>query len=71
MGASNGRVQKSSYLELLAFYYSPNIIKPMKSRNTMDRAFSTHRIQKKSMKVFVVGKLEGEKHLEGLEALGR
>jgi len=43
----------------------------MKSRNTMDGAFSTHRMQKKSMKVFVVGKREGENHLEGLGAVGR
>ena len=64
-------MEKSSYLELLGFYPSSNIIRPMKSSNTMDGAFSTQRIQKKSMKVFVVGKLEGENHLEGLGAAGR
>jgi hypothetical protein len=64
-------VEKSSYLELLGFYSSPNIIWPMKSRNVMDGACSRHRRKKKCMKVFVVGKLEGEIHSEDLAADGR
>jgi hypothetical protein len=64
-------VEKSSYLELLGFYSSPNIMRPMKSRNAMDGACSTHRRQKTCMKVFVVGKFDGENHLEDLGADGR
>jgi hypothetical protein len=43
----------------------------MKSGYTMDGAFSTHTRQNRRMKVFEVGKLEGENSLEDLEADGR
>jgi hypothetical protein len=66
--ASNGRVEKSSYLELIGFYSSPNIIRPMKSRNTLDGACIMHRRQKKCMKLFVIEKLEGENYLENFGA---
>jgi hypothetical protein len=43
----------------------------MKSRSAMGGACRKHRRQKKCIKVFVVGKLEGENRLEDLGADGR
>jgi hypothetical protein len=70
-GQKGGQATGGSYLDLLGFYSSQNIMRQMESRNAMDWACSMHRSQKKCMKVFVVGKLEGENHLEDSGADGK